>query len=75
MVKMIIVLIAIQYFIFLFTVTDKSVRLSVSSRAGTHLSITVAKRTFTYFVPCMVLSSFIRYNTVQLFYFSAALRL
>jgi len=39
MVKMIILLIAIQYFIFLFTITDKSVRLLVRTRACTHLSI------------------------------------
>jgi len=42
-VKIIIGLIAIQFFIFLFTIKDKSVRLSVSTRACTHLSITVVK--------------------------------
>jgi len=38
MVKIMIVFIAIQYFIFLFTVKDKSVRLLVRTRACTHLS-------------------------------------
>jgi len=47
---MIIVLIAIQYSIFLLTITDKSVRLLVRSRACTHLSIIVVKLTFTYYV-------------------------
>jgi len=50
MAKIIIVLIAIQYFIFLFTIKDKSVRLIVRTRACTHLSITVVKLTFTYYV-------------------------
>jgi len=46
MVKIIIVLIEIQHFIFLFTIKDKSVR----TRACTHLSITVVKHIFTYYV-------------------------
>jgi len=50
MVKIIIVLIAIQYFIFLVTVKDNSERLLVRTRASTHLSITVVKLTFTYYV-------------------------
>jgi len=49
MVKIIIVLIAIRYFIFMFTVKDKSLRLLVRTRACTHLSITVVKLTFTYY--------------------------
>jgi len=47
---MIILLIAIQHFIFLFTITDKSVRLLVRTRACTNLSMTVVKLTFTYSV-------------------------
>jgi len=39
MVKIIIVLIAIQYFIFLVTIKDKSVGLLVRTRACSHLSI------------------------------------
>jgi len=50
MVKKIIVLIAIQYFIFLVTIKDKSVRLLVRTKACTHLSITVVKLTFIYYV-------------------------
>jgi len=54
MVKIIIVglLIALQYFIFLFTIKDKSVRLRVfvRTRTCTHLPITVVKLTFTYYV-------------------------
>jgi len=50
MVKMIILLIAIKYFIFLFTIKDISVRLVVRTSACTHLSITVVKLTFTYYV-------------------------
>jgi len=52
MVKIIIVglLIAIQFFIFLFTIKDKSVRLLVRTRACIHLSITVVKLAFTYCV-------------------------
>jgi len=46
MVKIIIVLIAIQYFMFMFTIKDKSVRLLEC----THLSITVGKLIFTYWV-------------------------
>jgi len=49
MVKIIIMLIAIQYFVFLLTIKDKSVRLLVRTRACTHLSITVVKLTFTYY--------------------------
>jgi len=44
------VLIAIQYFIFLFTIKDKSVRLLVRTRACAHLSIAVVKLSFTYYV-------------------------
>jgi len=54
MVKIIVVglLIAIQRFIFLFTMKDKSVRLRVSvrTRTCTHLPITFVKVTFTYCV-------------------------
>jgi len=50
MVKIIILLIAIPYFIFLVTTTDKSVRLLVRTRACTHLSITDVKLTFTCYV-------------------------
>jgi len=50
MAKIIILLIAIQYFIFLFTIKDKSVRLIARTKACTHLSITVVKLTFTYYV-------------------------
>jgi len=52
MVKIIIIglHIAIQHFIFLFTIKDKSVRLLVRTRAGTHLSMTVVELTFTYYV-------------------------
>jgi len=35
---------------FLFTIKDKSVRLLVRTRACTHLSVTVVKLTFTYYV-------------------------
>jgi len=34
----------------MFTITDKSVRLLVRTKACTHLSITVVKLTFTYYV-------------------------
>jgi len=44
------VLIAIHCFIFLFTIKDKSVKLSVTTTACTHLSTTVVKLTFTYYV-------------------------
>jgi len=50
MVKIIVVLTAIQYFMFLFTIKDESVRLLVRTRACTHLSITVVKLIFTYYV-------------------------
>jgi len=50
MVKIIIVLIAVQYFIFLFTIKDKSVRQLARKRSCTHLSIAVVKLTFTYYV-------------------------
>jgi len=50
MVKIIIVLTKIQYFIFLFAIKDRSVRLLVRKRACTHVSITVVKLTFTYYV-------------------------
>jgi len=50
MVKKIIVLIDTKYFIFLFAIKDKSVRLFVRTRACTHLSITVVKHIFTYYV-------------------------
>jgi len=50
MVNIIIVLIAIQYFIFLFTIKEKSARLLVRTKACTHLLITVVKLTFTYYV-------------------------
>jgi len=43
-----IVLSAIQYFIFLFTIKDKSVRPVITTTACTHLSITVVKLNFTY---------------------------
>jgi len=68
MVKIIIVLIAIQYFMFLFTIIDKSVSLLARTRTCTHLSITVVKLIFTY-LPRMVLRSFIRHNTTELFLF------
>jgi len=51
MVKIIIVgLIAIQYFIFLFTIKDKSARLRllVRTKTSAHLPITVVKLTFNY---------------------------
>jgi len=48
--KIILVLIAIKYFIFVFTIKDKSVTLLVRTRACTHLSITVVKLTFTCYV-------------------------
>jgi len=48
MLKIIIVFTAIQYFIFLFTIMDKSVRVLVRKSACTRLSITVVKFTFTY---------------------------
>jgi len=41
MVKIIVLLIAIQYFIFLFTIKDKSATLLVRTRACTHLSTRV----------------------------------
>jgi len=44
------VLTAIQYFIFLFAINDKSARLLVRTRACTHLSITVVKLTSTCYV-------------------------
>jgi len=44
-VQKIIVLISIQYFIFPFTIKDKSVRLLVRTRACIHLSIIVVKLT------------------------------
>jgi len=47
MVKIMIIPIVIQYFIFLFTINDKSARLLVRTRACTHLSKTVVKLTFT----------------------------
>jgi len=50
MVQIIIILIAIQYFIFLFTIKDNSVRLLIRTRAFIHLSIAVVKLTFTYYV-------------------------
>jgi len=50
MVKIITVLIAIQYFIFLVTVKDKSLRLLERTKACTHLSITAVKLTFTIYV-------------------------
>jgi len=50
MVKIINVLIASQFFLFLFTIKDKSVRLLARTRACTHLLITVVKLTFTYYV-------------------------
>jgi len=50
MVKIMIILISIQYFIFLFTINDKSARLIVRTRACTHLPITAVKLTFTQFV-------------------------
>jgi len=50
MVKIITVHIAIQYFIFLFTVKDKSVRLLVRTRACIDLLVAVVKLTFTYYV-------------------------
>jgi len=50
MVKIIILLIAIQHFIFLFTITDKSIRLLLRTRACTHVSITAVKLTFTNYV-------------------------
>jgi len=56
MVEIIIVLTAIQDFIFLFTIKDKSVRLLVRPRARTHLSITVVTR---FHLLRMVLRSFI----------------
>jgi len=50
MVKIIIVLTAMQHFIFMFTIKDKSVRLLVRTRACAHLTIAVVKPTFTYYV-------------------------
>jgi len=50
MIKILIVLTAIQSFIFLFTIKDKSVTRLVRTRACTLLSITVVKLTFTYYV-------------------------
>jgi len=50
MIKIIIVLIAIQYFIFMFTIKDKSVRQLRRTRACSHLSTTVVKLTFTNYV-------------------------
>jgi len=52
MVKIIIVLIAIQYFVFLFTIKDKTVRLGllITTRACTLLSKTVVKLTFAYYL-------------------------
>jgi len=50
MVKIIIILIAIQYFIYLFAFNDKSGRLLVRTATCTHLSITVVKLTSTYYV-------------------------
>jgi len=46
MVKIIIVLIAIQCFIFSVHIKDKSVRLFVRTRACTHLSIALVKLKF-----------------------------
>jgi len=48
MVKIIIIHITIQYFIFLFTIKDKSVRLLERTRAYTRLSIAVVKLTFMF---------------------------
>jgi len=50
MVKIIIAFIAIQFFVFLFTTKDKLVSVLVRTRTCTHLSITVVKLTFTYYV-------------------------
>jgi len=72
MVKIITVLIAIQYFIFLFTIKDKSVRLLV--RKSMHLLINNCCGT-RFHLFHVVLSSFIRHNTTELFYFSAALEI
>ena len=69
---MIVVCTAIQYFIFLFTITDKSARLLVRTRACTHVSITVVKLTFTYYVWFYVHSQDI--TVLNCFYFSTALR-
>jgi len=50
MVKIIIVLIAIHYLIFLITIKDKSVRLLVWTRTCTNLSVAFVKLTWTYHV-------------------------
>jgi len=49
-VQITIAVIAIQHFIFLFTIKDKSVRLLIRTRACTHVSVTVVKLTFNYCV-------------------------
>jgi len=67
MVKIIIVLIAIQYFIFSVPVKDKSVRLLVRTRVCTHFSITVVKLISTYYVWFYI--HFMRHNTTELFLF------
>jgi len=73
MVKIIIVLTAIQYVIFLFTVKDKSVSLLVRTRTCTHLSIAVVKLTFTHYEWFYVHSQDI--TLLNCFCFSTALRL
>jgi len=50
MVKIITVLIAIQYLIFLFTIEFKSVRLLVRTRTCPNLSVAFVKLTWTYYV-------------------------
>jgi len=72
MLQIIIVVIATQYFIFLFTIKNRSVRLLVRTRTCTYLSITVVKLTFTYYVWFYVHSQDI--TLLNCFYFSTALR-
>ena len=71
-VKIIIALIAIQDFIFLFAINDKSARLLVRTKAPNHLWIIVVKLTFTYYVWFYVHSYDI--TLLNCFYFSTALR-
>jgi len=67
MVKMVIVLIAIQYFISLFTIKNKSVRL-FSKNKSMHSLVNNCCETHFHLLR-MVLRSFVRHSTTELFLF------
>jgi len=73
MVKIVIVFIAIQHFIFLFTIKDKSVRLFRKNKNMHSLTNSCCETHFHLLR--MVLRSFIRHNTTELLLFSAALKI